>query len=186
MLYVDAEPEAEPAPAVVPAEPAAEEDFGPVGDEVTQPYALNGEDDVQRFGSPAEEAEWLETEAAPFSAGADGDVTEAETLFSEAQPDDAAAADAAPVEEEVYELSEEDLQFADEVRGQSFAVAMTYWDSGYGIETAPSEPEFAWDALGWYAAWLYRTEGLDLISADAADAFLETLGCTELELDPVE
>ena len=192
---IAAEPEAEPAPEFS-AGPAAEEEFGPAGDEITQPYALNGEDDVQRFGSPAEEAEWLDAEAGPYSGAPDAGTEDAEAPFANAPYDDAAPVaaapveenptDAFPVEEEVYEPSEEDLQFAEEVRAQSFAVAMTYWDSGYGIETAPSDPEFGWDALGWYAAWLYRTEQLDLISYESAEAFMQSLGCEGLPFDPAE
>ena len=56
--------------------PASEEEAGPAGEEVTQPYALNGEDDVQRFSSPAEEAEWLDAEEALFSDAPDAGTAE--------------------------------------------------------------------------------------------------------------
>ena len=41
----DIAPDEEPVPDVFAA-PASEEEEGPAGEEVTQPYALNGEDDV--------------------------------------------------------------------------------------------------------------------------------------------
>ncbi|MBP5239599.1 MAG: hypothetical protein J6Z15_03290 [Oscillospiraceae bacterium] len=172
-------PDEEPEPDVYAA-PAFEDEIGPAGDEVMQPYALDGEDDVQRFGSPAEEAEWLDAEAALFSDAPDTDVLEEEAPFFE-EP-----AEEAPLAEEAYEPSEEDLQFADDVTAQAFAVAMAYWDSGYGVETSPSDPKFAWEALGWYAAWLYRTEGLDLLSAETVETFLQSLSCTDMDAAPAD
>ena len=79
----------------------------------------------------------------------------------------------------LWEPGTEDEIFADEVEGQSFAVAMTYWESGYGEETVPSERLFAWDALGWYAAWLYRVGEVDLLSGETVEAFLQSVGCED-------
>ena len=176
----DIAPDEEPAPDVFAA-PASEEEAGPAGEKVTQPYALNGEDDVQRFSSPAEEAEWLDAEETLFSDAPDAGTAEQEAPFI-----GELTADAEPLAEEVYEPAGEDLQFADEVTAQSFAVAMAYWDSGYGVETSPSDPNFAWEALGWYAAWLYRTEGLDLLPQETVDAFLESLSCTDMDSAPAD
>lgn len=158
------------------------------------PYAFE-EEEVQRYESPAAEAAELDSTmlSVPDAAVADeAGVTAPYALEEEeAQAFDSPAAEAeaaateVPAEQtgtQVWEPSEEDKAFAEAVSPQAFAVAMAYWDSGYGVETAPSEPVFAWDAAGWYAAWLYRTEGIDILSSETVDGFLKSLGCTELEL----
>lgn len=177
----------------LPLEPAGDEGVGPAegplagpaSDDVLMPYAVGEEDETRLFESPAEEASVLGLDEEPETEillgkadeAADEDILVADEPF---------AVDAAEAAEEVWEPAEEDLQFAEEVRAQAFAVAMTYWNSGYGVETAPSDPGFAWDAMGWYAAWLYRTQQLDLVSYDSAEAFMQSLGCAGLPFDPAE
>ena len=66
--------------------------------------------------------------------------------------------------------------FAEATEGQAFALAMTYWSSGYDETFLPDETEFAWNAAGWYAAWLYRTRGTDLIDEETVRAFQRSIG----------
>ena len=177
--------------------------------EIATPYAVGEEEEAQLFDSPATEAEALGLDSLPVQksmvtdAAGPGDAPVSPEDFDNLplepagdvnigpgegplgeMPVDAPAGpeevDAQPQEPaESFVPSEADTQFADEVAAQAFAVAMAYWDSGYGVETSPADPVLAWDALGWYAAWLYRTEDLDLIPAETARAFMTSLGCED-------
>lgn len=180
----------------LPTEAAGDEAAGPAEgplsaadpDAVVVPYALE-EVEPQRYASPAEEAAALGLEG-ERSADAE-DPGEEDLVFVPGGPlgedyageadTGSAAPDVAPGEdydpEAFFNPAMQDLLFAEEVTGQAFAVAMTYWDSGYGVDKSPADPEVAWDALGWYAAWLCRTEGIELISARTAEDFLLSLGC---------
>ncbi len=65
------------------------------------------------------------------------------------------------------------------VGAQAFAVTMAAWlgDAGEGVSL--DDPAFLWDAAGWYAAWLYRTDGCDLLSPEDAADFLRSLGAED-------
>lgn len=91
-----------------------------------------------------------------------------------AAADDAAGA---PAEKD---LTGEDFTAA--VAPQAFAVTMAAWLSGQEDAEALSDPVFLWDAAGWYAAWLYRTEGVDLLSPEELGDFLRSLGGAEAEM----
>lgn len=71
-------------------------------------------------------------------------------------------------------VSEEDFIAA--VGPQAFAVTMAAWlgDTGEGVDLG--DPVFLWDAAGWYAAWLYRTDGCDLLRPADVEDFLRSLG----------
>ncbi len=200
----------------LPLEPAGDDNIGPAegplaagsDGEAATPYALDGEEETQAFESPAAEAEALGLDSIPAEkslpsdAAVPGDTPEdpenLDNLPLEPAGDDNIGPaegplgalpgdEASPNEnEEVFVPSESDLAFADSVAGQAFAVAMTYWDSSYGVETSPSDSAFAWEALGWYSAWIYRTRELDLMPADTAQAFLASLGCENTDLKPEE
>ncbi len=199
----------------LPLEPAGDAEIGPAegplagnaDSAVEAPYAVNEEEEAQLFDSPAAEAEALGLDEVPEraaengGAAAPGDAPESLEDVDALPAEPAADPGFGPGEDlpaapedggnlsadgEGFMPSEADLLFADNVAGQAFAVAMAYWDSGYGVETSPSEPAFAWDALGWYAAWLYRTQELDLIAADTAEAFMASLGCEDTGLIPEE
>ena len=58
---------------------------------------------------------------------------------------------------------------------QAMAVGMMCWNS-YTDRIHPWEPYFAWDATGWYAALLYRVDGIDLLTQSAVDEFQRSLG----------
>ncbi|MBR4550170.1 MAG: hypothetical protein IKO83_09700 [Oscillospiraceae bacterium] len=66
--------------------------------------------------------------------------------------------------------------FTAAVAPQAFAATMASWLSDQEGAEALADPLFLWDAAGWYAAWLYRTEGCDLLSPEAVDDFLHSLG----------
>ena len=71
-------------------------------------------------------------------------------------------------------MSGEDFTAA--VGPQAFAVTMAAWLSGGEDSAVLADPLFLWDAAGWYAAWLYRTEGCDLLSPEDIGDFLRSLG----------
>ncbi len=58
---------------------------------------------------------------------------------------------------------------------QALSVGMMCWNS-YTDRIHPWEPYFAWDATGWYAALLYRAEGIDLLPQNTVDEFQRSLG----------
>ena len=74
-------------------------------------------------------------------------------------------------------VSEEDFIAA--VAPQAFAVTMAAWlgDTGEGVSL--SDPAYLWDAAGWYAAWLYRTDGCDLLLPEEVEDFLRSLGAED-------
>lgn len=68
--------------------------------------------------------------------------------------------------------------FEEKTRAQSFAIAMACWYNGFD-ETDTAWPFFAWEATGWYAAWLYRVQEADLLPAEQASDFQRSLGMLE-------
>ena len=70
----------------------------------------------------------------------------------------------------------DDASFADSIEAQAFAVAMTYCDGGFPEDVTPADPDFLWEATGWYAAWLYRTEHIDLLEDAQIRDFQRSLG----------
>ena len=53
---------------------------------------------------------------------------------------------------------------------------MAYHEGGFLDGVTPLDPAFLWEASGWYAAWLYRTEGIDLLTEDMLRDFQRSLG----------
>lgn len=68
------------------------------------------------------------------------------------------------------------------VEAQSFALAMAC-DEARGREDMS---DLAAQAAGWYAAWLWRTEDIDLVSEGRIREFLRSLRCEDEELYPEE
>jgi len=68
--------------------------------------------------------------------------------------------------------------FADSIEAQAFAVAMTCYEDGHFDEVDLTDSFFLWEAAGWYAAWRWQTEGIDLISEDEVRSFQRSLGST--------
>lgn len=66
--------------------------------------------------------------------------------------------------------------FAACIEAQAFAVAMAYEEGGYFEGVTALDPAFLWDATGWYAAWLCRTEGIDLLTMEQIRSFQRSLG----------
>ena len=85
-----------------------------------------------------------------------------------------AAAEDTPAEKPLTEAD-----FTAAVAPQAFAVTMAAWLSGQEGAEALGDPLFLWDAAGWYAAWLYRTEDCDLLLPEAVGDFLRSLGGEE-------
>lgn len=77
---------------------------------------------------------------------------------------------------EPAEAPETEVDFTEAVGPQAFAATMAFWLGGYEESNALEDPLFFWDAAGWYAAWLYRTEGCDLLSTEELGDFLRSLG----------
>lgn len=73
-------------------------------------------------------------------------------------------------------FAEEDPDFVSAVEAQAFAVSMAYHEGGFFDDVTPQEPAFLWEACGWYAAWLYRTAGTDLVTEDILRDFQRSLG----------
>lgn len=76
----------------------------------------------------------------------------------------------------VSAFAEDDPGFAPAVEAQAFAVSMAYHEGGFLDGVTPLDPAFLWEASGWYAAWLYRTEGIDLLTEDLLRDFQRSLG----------
>ena len=75
--------------------------------------------------------------------------------------------------------------FEQAVAGQTFAVTMAAYSGAFPDGTLPDSDEFLMEATGWYAAWRWRTGGVELLGADEAEAFQHSLGRTGgLLLDP--
>lgn len=73
------------------------------------------------------------------------------------------------------EVSETQGNLEEDTWAQALAVGMMCWNS-YTDRICPWEPYFAWDATGWYAALLYRVDGIDLLPQSAVDEFQRSLG----------
>ena len=73
-------------------------------------------------------------------------------------------------------FAEDDPGFTSAVEAQAFAVSMAYHEGGFFGSVTPLDPAFLWEASGWYAAWLYRTEGTDLLTEDLLRDFQRSLG----------
>lgn len=76
----------------------------------------------------------------------------------------------------VSAFAEDDPGFAPAVEAQAFAVSMAYHEGGFLKGVTPLDPAFLWEASGWYAAWLCRTEGTDLLTEDLLRDFQRSLG----------
>jgi len=76
----------------------------------------------------------------------------------------------------VSAFAEDDPGFAPAVEAQAFAVSMAYHEGGFLDSVTPLDPAFLWEASGWYAAWLCRTEGTDLLTEDLLRDFQRSLG----------
>lgn len=76
----------------------------------------------------------------------------------------------------VSAFAEDDPGFAPAVEAQAFAVSMAYHEGGFLDGVTPLDPAFLWEASGWYAAWLCRTEGTDLLTEDLLRDFQRSLG----------
>ena len=72
--------------------------------------------------------------------------------------------------------SADEPAFSDSVEAQSFAVAMALYDGGFPEDITPANDDFLWTATGWYAAWLYRTEHIDLLEDAQIRDFQRSLG----------
>ena len=73
-------------------------------------------------------------------------------------------------------FAEDDPGFAPAVEAQAFAVSMAYHEGGFLDSVTPLDQAFLWEASGWYAAWLCRTEGTDLLTEDLLRDFQRSLG----------
>ena len=73
-------------------------------------------------------------------------------------------------------FAENDPAFAAAIEGQAFAAAMAYHEGGFFDSVTPRDPALLWEACGWYAAWLYRTAGTDLLTEDTLRDFQRSLG----------
>ena len=67
--------------------------------------------------------------------------------------------------------------FADSVAGQAFGVAMACFQYKRPNGGEASDELFAAEAAGWYAAWLHRTRGVDLLTEDEVRDFERAIGC---------
>lgn len=77
-------------------------------------------------------------------------------------------------------FAENDPVYAAAIEAQAFAVAMAYHEGGFFDSITPHDPALLWEASGWYAAWLYRTEGTDLLTEDMLRDFQRSLGVQEV------
>ena len=66
--------------------------------------------------------------------------------------------------------------FSDSIRAQAFAVAMACHEGDFSDGVTPADPDFLWEATGWYAAWLYRTEHVDLMEEAQIRDFQSSFG----------
>ena len=75
--------------------------------------------------------------------------------------------------------------FDEAVAGQVFAVVMAAYSRSFPDGTLPDDPAFLMEATGWYAAWRWRTAGIEILSFDEAEAFQRALGNRgDFVLDP--
>lgn len=70
------------------------------------------------------------------------------------------------------------VDFEETVQAQAFAIAMACWYNGFDASDTVW-PFFAWEATGWYAAWLHRVQNVDLLPAKQASEFQRSLGMLE-------
>ena len=73
-------------------------------------------------------------------------------------------------------FADDDADFAASIEAQAFAVAMAYHEGAFFDSVTPRDPALLWEACGWYAAWLYRTEDTDLLTEDMLRDFQRSLG----------
>ena len=71
---------------------------------------------------------------------------------------------------------EKETNLAAETGAQTIAVTLAAWLMGYPDTAELDDPLLLWDAAGWYAAWLYRTEGCDLMTWEGTEDFLRSVG----------
>lgn len=71
---------------------------------------------------------------------------------------------------------EPERSFDEAVAGQVFAVVMAAYNGAFPDGTLPDDPAFLMEATGWYAAWRWRTAGVDVLPRAEAEAFQRSLG----------
>ena len=75
--------------------------------------------------------------------------------------------------------------FDEAVAGQVFAVVMAAYNGRFPDGTLPDDPAFLMEATCWYAAWRWRTAGVDILPRAEAEAFQRSLGSGgDFVLDP--
>ena len=80
-----------------------------------------------------------------------------------------------------------DGAFGSETIGaQAFAVAMAYHEGSFPGDTSPRDTVAVWAATGWYAAWLWRTAGTELLTQAAVEDFQRSLGVTGACVPPAD
>ncbi len=70
--------------------------------------------------------------------------------------------------------------FSDSIEAQAFALAMAFYTGGFAPDTSTADPAFLLEASGWYAAWLYRTQEIELLDEGLVRDFQRSLGAREL------
>ena len=75
--------------------------------------------------------------------------------------------------------ADDEPDFSADMEAQAFAATMACHEGGFFGTITPREPAFLWEACGWYAAWLYRTEGTDLLTEDMLRDFQRSLGAQD-------
>lgn len=93
--------------------------------------------------------------------------TSAETAAPSPEPAPAATETPAPTETP---------SFADSIEAQAFSVAMAYHEGSFTAGTTPQDPDLLWEITGWYAAWLHRVQGTDLLSESEVKDFQRSIG----------
>ena len=154
-------PPAETEPVPVPAEPLPAE---PVPGELPlgEPVPAEPEPDEQTIAEPA-----------PLPDEIPAGQADDEALPSDAQTDVLYA--------ESMVLTPAD--FTERTEAQAFAAVMAYREA-IDPDMAITDAAFLWEASGWYAAWLNRTQGIDLLSREAIQEFQLSLGGDASSDDP--
>ncbi len=74
--------------------------------------------------------------------------------------------------------------FEEQTIAQAFSAVMACWYRDFS-ERDVYWPDFGWEATGWYAAWLHRVEGVDLLREEEMREFHRAIGMI-FELDAPE
>ncbi len=121
----------------------------------------------------------VETAASGETEAAETPETKAAKETETAEAPEAAELSAARAAEPDPAAAEND--FAAAVEAQAFAVAMCYFEGAYFPDVTPADLRFRWDAAGWYAAWLWRTQDADLLSHAQVRDFQRSIGYRDAE-----